>query len=419
MYNDPSNRPTWYRQLQHLADAVGGTQYMMRLDPEELIATAQASSGLSDFGPDAWRDHYEIAIRSISEEANLNFVGTITARTEILRSLRNRLYMQELIRQHPQILEEPIEQPVFIGGFGRTGTSITHELLALNPLLRAPMTWEAHQIGDETLGGHSREQRIAQTNAEQLIYNEIAPEYQTMHENDAEHPSECAMIHWSEFISHNWSGPYAAPSYEIYAMQQDRASVYAFQKRYLQVLQWQRRQSVHTDAPPPRWVLKSPGHEAHLVALFSVFPDAQFLHTHRDMSKVIGSLCSLMATLRWMKSDQVNTDVFAYIGPGVAAGFRHIIALRESGDLPLNQIHDVYFQDLINNPNETLAQVYRLIGLDYSEKEHSAIEAYLKNKPMGKHGTHEYTLEQFGYDKNQLNTAFADYMAYFKVPFEH
>ncbi|MEH6549845.1 MAG: sulfotransferase [Pseudomonadales bacterium] len=417
MFNDLSSRPVWYRQLQSLADAVGGTKYMVSLDAEEMLAAAQESTGLTDFGPDTWQGHYRQLVDALNSQADLNLVGAITARTEILRSLRNRLQMQELIRRHPQILEEQILQPIFIGGFGRTGTSITHELLALNPSLRAPLTWETHQLGDETVGGNTTAQRIEQTNAEQLIYNEIAPEYRTMHENDAEHPSECAMIHWSEFLSNNWGGLYFAPAYDMYSYAQDWRGAYEFEKRYLQVLQWQEQQRSSTTVAR-RWVLKNPRHESHLPSLFAVFPDAQFLHTHRDMSKVMGSLCSLMATLRWMKSDSVSTDIFAHMGPAMAQSFKQIIAERESGVLPQDQIHNLYFQDLVTSPVETMAKVYQAVGLDFGDKESQEITDYLDNKPMGKHGKHEYDLEQFGYSRGQLNDMFAHYMDYFSVPFE-
>jgi hypothetical protein len=62
--------------------------------------------------------------------------------------------------------------------------------------------------------------------------------------------------------------------------------------------------------------------------------------------------------------------------------------------------------------------VYQFIGLDFTEPDQATIEHYLDNKPIAKHGKHEYSLEQFGYNKDQLNEIYASYMEYFGVPFE-
>ena len=48
---------------------------------------------------------------------------------ELLRSLQNRLRIEEAIRLEPEILDQQIDRPVFICGLARSGTSITHELL--------------------------------------------------------------------------------------------------------------------------------------------------------------------------------------------------------------------------------------------------------------------------------------------------
>ena len=46
--------------------------------------------------------------------------------------------------------------------------------------------------------------------------------------------------------------------------------------------------------PPTLWHLKTPVHMLALDALVEAYPDARFLWSHRDPTKVIGSVCSLI-----------------------------------------------------------------------------------------------------------------------------
>ena len=46
----PPARPVWVERLIAHGDAVGGAEHLVGLDPDELVATAVASTGLDDFG---------------------------------------------------------------------------------------------------------------------------------------------------------------------------------------------------------------------------------------------------------------------------------------------------------------------------------------------------------------------------------
>jgi hypothetical protein len=411
MYNELDSRPIWYSYLQDMAKAVGGAEHLVQLDPQQMIEAAQASSGLSDFGPDTWQQHYQLLVKALNEEANLNLVGRLCVRTEMLRGLRNRLQLQAMINRNSEILEEKIEKPIFIGGFGRTGTSVTQELFNVDPNLRAPLVWEAHQLGDESVGGNSTANRIRQTHSEVQLYSEIAPEYMTMHENDAEQPSECAMIQLSEFLSANWGGFHLAPSYDMHSATADWTDTYRFQKRYMQALQWQ-------SGKRQRWILKTPGHEGRLEPLFEVFPDADVIHTHRDPAKVLGSMLSLLATLRWMRVDEVPTELFPFYADAMAERFDGLIEERESGRFDLSKIHNLNFNDLMADPGKTMENLYETLGMNFDADREQAVKSYLENSPRGKHGKHQYTLEQFGYTAEGLHKTFERYMKYFNIPQE-
>src|SRR6187549_3143238 len=46
------------------------------------------------------------------------------------------------IARHPEIADVPVSRPLFITGFGRTGSTLLLNLLALDPQARAPLLWQ-------------------------------------------------------------------------------------------------------------------------------------------------------------------------------------------------------------------------------------------------------------------------------------
>src|SRR5690348_4874925 len=127
----PPPAPHWLDRLNAHGTAVGGAEHLIGLDPDELLATARDSTGLDDFGGDTWRPHFAVLVDALRSEARLTLAGRILARTDLLRVLRQRLLLAAAWTADPSILDEPIVQPVFVVGTGRSGTSILHELLAL------------------------------------------------------------------------------------------------------------------------------------------------------------------------------------------------------------------------------------------------------------------------------------------------
>src|SRR5574340_266876 len=58
-------------------------------------------------------------------------------RSDLLVYLEARLNIAEWYKRHPEIDQEVIKEPVFIVGFGRSGTTILHEVLSQDPQFRS------------------------------------------------------------------------------------------------------------------------------------------------------------------------------------------------------------------------------------------------------------------------------------------
>lgn len=407
----PPPRPDWVEHLNAMGEALGSDEHLVSLDPEEMLASARASTGLSDFGPESWRPHYYALVKAIGQEAKLNTAGRLLTRSEIMRSLRNRLFVEAYFAVHPEAFDEPVRQPIIVCGYGRSGTSITQELLALDSSLRAPLAWELFNLSplSDDEGGR-RGDRIRFAQGEQLYYEDVVPDFKTMHENGAELPVECLMFQMHEFMSAQYFGTLDIPSYMMYAMMSDRTSAYRYEYRMLQVMQHQR--------PGTRWVLKGPTHQERLEVLFDVFPDARVVHLHRDPRKMIPSSYSLMGTLRWMRSDSVDLSALEFMPMSMQTTFEKGIQQREDGAVPVEQIYDLRYADLVRDPVEALRACYEHHALPFSNAHASGIRHYLAAKPKGKHGKHDYALEEFGLDSDELGAMFSRYQAHYGVPDE-
>jgi hypothetical protein len=109
----PPQRPLWVERWIAHGEAVGGAANLVSLDPEELIRTARQSTGLVDFGGDAWREHFDVFVGAVEAEAQLHLPGRTLLRAEILQTLRNRLQLADLWKRDPALLDAEVEAPVF------------------------------------------------------------------------------------------------------------------------------------------------------------------------------------------------------------------------------------------------------------------------------------------------------------------
>ncbi len=405
----PPTPPEWLARLNAHGAAVGGAEHLVSLEPDEIIATARTSTGLDDFGGETWRPHFDVLVAALRTEADLTVAGRIVARTDLLRTLRQRLLLGRAWAQDPTILDERIDQPVFVVGTGRSGTSILHELLALDPASRTPATWEllfpADSVGADAAGARRLGHQV------HAFWGDLAPSYASMHHNDGDEPNECIFLTMLEFLSDQWAGTYEVPSYATYLVRADQTDAYRYHRKVLQTLQHHQ--------PPARWVLKAPSHLSQLRTLFAIYPDARVIQLHRDPLKTVPSTISLMGTIKSMRSDHVNVDALA---PWVSIGYGMMldatIDARACGDLPDEQFIDVRYADLLTEPAATIDGIYERLSITPPVSFSDAIVSYLAARPKDARGAHRYSLADTGLDPEAERARFARYQAQYGVPDE-
>lgn len=396
-------RPWGVRAFNAVSRIGGGGAALHR---ERLMNAARKRTGLGDFGDESFVPALDQLLRSINEEAALTPFGRFVQKERIVSGLANRLRAEALIARHPEILAAELLPPLVIAGLQRTGTTMLHRLLSADPQARSLASWEA--LNPVPLPGDGDAQRKRRAKARQaeraLAY--IAPEFFAIHPVEAEAPEEDVLLLDLHFMSQAPEATMHVPGYAAWLEEQDHTPAYAYLRRMLLVLQWQRGGG--------HWVLKTPHHMEFLDRLCDVFPEAKVIQTHRDPRKTMASFCSMVAHGRGVFSDRVDAHAVArhWVRKVERMMRRSIAARRAIGE---ERFLDVAYAELITDPEGQLERIYAFAELDYSENVRAAVAGARRSNRPNKYGRHVYRLEDFGLDDATIDSVFGFYREHYAV----
>lgn len=381
----PRPRPEWVRRINEEGRALDA-HGIVPLDEESLLRTAMENTQLDDFGDENWREPFRILLRSLDEEADLNLMGRLYTRSDLLIHLEGRLGIIDWYKKHPEVENEEIKEPIFIVGLPRSGTTIMQEILGADPDSRTVRHWEAKfPCPPPRKEDPSPDPRIERADAIATLQDRITPEWAGMHKVGGDLPVECIEFMYSSFISDAFSASFQVPTYSNYVAQADASYAFAWHKRVLKLLQsgWR----------PNRWLLKGPTHIPHLPTLFATYPDAKIILMLRDPVKALASVVDVCGTLFWMRSDDpFSGDSYGHFlsADPVVANLERMIDWMEDGIIPRDQIQPVRYLDFFADPAQELQKMYKGLEISLSRKSEEHMLQYIESKPKGKFGEHEY-----------------------------
>jgi len=405
----PHQDPTWVRLVNEGAVAPLVGDAMRPLRRERLMGEACAITGLDDFGPDDFLAPLDLLLADLEEHAALTVVGRWQTHRYLQRLLRGRLQLGDALRRDPGIADEVIDRPILVAGAPRTGTSILHALLALDPAHRAPTGWElllpAPPPRPHT---HDDDPRIELADAELRFPDTVggAGSMDAIHLYGARLPKECLSAHSFAFRSQEFPARYHVPNYTRWLLDEaDMTPAYAMHRLVLRTLQ-------RHFPPGRRWVLKSPVHLHSLDVVRATYPDATVVVTHRDPLTVLGSVTSLIAALRAVHGDGVE---FAALGRYHADLYFADLDGLVDADPTRTAFRHVSYTDLVTEPVRALRALYAGLDAPFDAAAEERVTAYLAERPKDKHGAHRYAFEDLGLDRAEQRVRFARYREHFDV----
>jgi hypothetical protein len=374
------------------------------LDEQQVLTLAQEMTGLSDWGDDqTFRIGLSVLLDSIETMAP-SPRWRHSFRRQIVHLLNQRLRLREDESRHPEVLDELIERPVIIVGLPRTGTTLSHELLGLDPLARAPRNWEyAAPWPAPSQTTFETDPRIAEVNESWRAQREASPELEHMLPMDANMPSECNDSMMYHFAGPNFTAWMKVPEHRSWSVDVTAPGLYATHRRILQQLQWR--------GPGGRWTLKSPGFISDLDAILDTYPDACLIWTHRDPARTIASLASLIASLQNALLGEYPDPV--ELGRGVQRQWTVALARgleqRQRDPRVERAVLDVAYRDLVADKSATVARIHEHFGLELSEEHIRRVDQLERSQPSSHFAKHTYTPDAFGVDVDVVRDELSDY----------
>ncbi len=385
---------------------------MSELDATALLARATAETGLSDWGDNSFAERFGLAIKHINS-IPMDGAGRQAAARNCHWLLTDRLGFFEDRKRYP-LADEVIDRPMFATGEPRSGTTLMHALMAVDPDARALRFWEVmHPSPPPGVAGGSHP-GIALAEAEwQEINTKMAKwlhchPYNDMAGDGLPEDERTWAFDFRVMTPTAW---WRVPMQNLsMGLPTDSAAQNRLHKMMLQAFQYNR--------PKKYWVLKG-FHGHRLKEFFETYPDATLVWLHRDPVQVAASSTAMMRDI-----------MEGIVGPidMVAEAKMHMQRLRMSiantMENPLvadPRVHHVRYKDFVADQIGTVRGYYAFAGRDFTPQAEAAMQGYLATNKGDRHGKFEYStslLTDAGFDINALNAEFAAFRERFGVEIE-
>ncbi|MEH6586223.1 MAG: sulfotransferase [Halioglobus sp.] len=390
----------------------------IKLEESILLARATEETGLSDFGDKRFREPLRVLLRSLETESDLNPVGRFLNRANIMRLLKHRLYVEDLLKRHPEILERGIPDPVVIVGLARSGTTRLHRLLAADERFLHLKAWETVNPVPYPESFTARESgrvdpRITAIDQGLKAILYMAPQIAAVHPlGTFEIEEEVGLIQHG-FSSQIFELQAKVPSFGEWLMSHDQIAAYEYMVVLMKIISWYRN-----DPQDKPWILKTPQHMQDLDALIRVFPNAKLICSHRDPIKCVGSACSMTWNAILRDSDTVTAD---WVGQEwfskTERMLKKTIKIREDM-VPLDNQYDVQYADIGEDWQQVIQGIYNFLGMPMTEQAKTGMQDWIDSNVQHKHGIHKYSLANFGLNRDEVDRRLMFYREYYDIPYE-
>ena len=296
------------------------------------------------------------------------------AKVLAISALMTPLRVAERLRYGPSKMARVTidEAPLYVHGFGRSGTTHLHNLLAQDPGFGIVSTFQAIAAPMFLVARGRLERFVANGMPATRPMDNMAVSVELPQEE------EIALANTSHLsFVHHLSFPNRAREYqEKYATMRLTSSEMArWERAYLNVL---RKATLASGGR--RLVLKSPTNLGRTAQLLAMFPDAKFIHIVRNPYIVYESMTNLYRhVLRICQLDDAEPEeVVASMLDSYAAMMKQY--MKDRASIPEGHLAEVRFEDLERAPMTELERLYDELALPGWEQARQPIADYLETQ---------------------------------------
>jgi hypothetical protein len=282
----------------------------------------------------------------------------------------NSLFLRKEMKTFGARLEEvAIRPPLFILGHWRSGTTLLHNLLALDEQFAYPNLYEVF-FPHTFLGTEDyRAGQIAGLIPSTRLIDRMSQGLQMPNEDEF---ATSVLSLRSPYLL--WSFPRSTDFYERFLTFRGvgQADVERWKSAFVLLL---KKLTLKSDRP---MLLKSPPHTGRIKLLLELFPTARFLHIHREPFTVFQSTRHLnqvlTRSLQFQKPDPADADA------AIIRRYRLLYDayFEERPLIPAGQFHELSFEELERDPIGAIEGTYEALALPGFEAVSPRLDEYVR-----------------------------------------
>lgn len=280
----------------------------------------------------------------------------------------------ERIRHNSEIKNQAVgPDPIFIIGHWRSGTTHMHNLLSQDPQFDCLRMFQA-LAPDCSVATQSWLPQLLQR---------VVPNKRPMDNMEwPMHAPQEEEIPLAKLTPYSWYLQFLFPQQALSTFEQnvllEGAPTQAYQEVQDKLLQLVKVAAVH--AKGKRLLLKNPVNTARIPMLRELFPEARFIFVHRNPYEVFPSTLNLHRKILGITSLQTYSE--EHIESNVLEIYPRLLEryLEDTKDIPTNRLIEVGYQDLVDDPQTCLENIYHSLELGGYDAAQPRIQSYLSEQ---------------------------------------
>lgn len=312
---------------------------------------------------------------------------------------------------YPQHQSQKIEQPVFIVGNFRSGTTLLHRLLAKDDRFTGMKAWEIYVAPSITqrklIHWLMKINRTIGNPIGKIItsFEKALKAYSYMHPTGLNKIEEDGHIFLHTFSTYNLFAFFPFPDlvrkyiyYDEEVPDEQKEQDMAYYKEVLQ-------RHIYANNGR-RYISKSPTYSPKVKTLHKKFPDAKFINLVRSPLRVIPSSVSMFSN-HWKTYGEPEGEYPQPAKDVMREQAKHwyIHPHQYLKNLPSDQYVKVNFRDLVKNPKEVIENIYQRFGIELTP-EYQQILVEETEKARHYTSNHKYSLGEMGLNDTSLSEEF-------------
>ena len=321
---------------------------------------------------------------------------------------------------YPSYQNQTIDQPIFIIGNFRSGTTLLHRLIAKDPQFTGMKAWEIYIapsiIQRKLIHWILKLNDVIGNPIGKIIqsFENSLKKYNYMHSTsltEIEEDSQIFLHIWSTydlfafFPFPELIRPYIYYDEEVPDDQKEQEMTY-----YQEVL----KRHIYANKGK-RYISKSPQYSPKVKTLHKKFPDAKFINLVRSPANVIPSSVSMFSN-HWKTYGDPEEEYPLEASETIQeqAKYWYLYPHQYLKRLPPEQYFVLRYKDLVSDPKAAVEAIYERFGIDLSP-EYEKILIIESERARRYKSHHKYSMEKMGINQEELEQDFSTPMSEFRI----